>query len=114
LEDGGVNSTIGASDGDAANLVLNGGTLRYTGAGSSTDRQFTLGGSFTLEASGTGAVSYADAAAITQSGSGNRTLTLSGTNTGNNILAAGIENPAGGATSLTKTGAGTWILTNPN
>ncbi|WP_368564705.1 autotransporter-associated beta strand repeat-containing protein [Pseudoxanthomonas sp. UTMC 1351] len=43
LENGGVNSSIGASAAGPANLVLNGGTLRYAGAGGSTDRQFTLG-----------------------------------------------------------------------
>jgi autotransporter-associated beta strand protein len=33
LADGGQNSGIGASSNDAANLVLNGGTLKFTGGG---------------------------------------------------------------------------------
>lgn len=116
LDDGGANSTIGASNGDAANLVLNGGTLRYVGAGNSTDRQFTLGPATTsaLDASGTGVVNFTSAAAISFASPGaNQTLTLTGTNTGNNTFAAQITNNVAGQTSLTKTGTGTWMLTNP-
>ncbi|NKC22656.1 hypothetical protein HED50_12805 [Ochrobactrum oryzae] len=43
LNDGGIASSIGASSSAAGSLVLNGGTLRYVGSGSSTNRQFTLG-----------------------------------------------------------------------
>jgi autotransporter-associated beta strand protein len=42
LANGGTDSNIGASSNAAANLVLDGGTLQYTGAGVSTDRLFTL------------------------------------------------------------------------
>src|SRR5690606_32689375 len=39
LSNGGVASSLGASSADAANLVIgNGSTLRYTGAGDTTDR----------------------------------------------------------------------------
>src|SRR3546814_7172137 len=57
LDNGGSNSSIGASGSVASNLVLNGGTLQYMGTGGSTDRQFTLGPSATsrLNSSGTGA-----------------------------------------------------------
>ncbi|MCL1633627.1 autotransporter-associated beta strand repeat-containing protein [Luteimonas sp. SX5] len=113
LESGGIASSIGDSSADAANLVLNGGTLRYVGVGGSTDRQFTLGTSGGgLEASGTGAIDFTSAAPITLSGTGNRTLTLSGTNTDNNALSARIDNPSSGITSLAKTGTGTWVLRN--
>ncbi|WP_273054227.1 autotransporter-associated beta strand repeat-containing protein [Hyphomonas sp.] len=117
IEDGGVNSAIGASTGDAANLVLDGGTLRYIGAGSLTDRQFTLGASNTsaLEASGTGTIEFTNAAAISfSSPDTNQRLTLGGTNTGDNRLAALVANNGVGETSLSKTGTGTWILTNPD
>ena len=44
LANGGVSSSIGASASAAANLVFNGGSLSYAGAGdASTDRDFTLG-----------------------------------------------------------------------
>lgn len=55
LANGGSNSGIGASTSAAANLVFDGGTLRYTGAGSVvTDRAFTLnagGGTIDVSAS---------------------------------------------------------------
>ncbi|MGK9286653.1 autotransporter-associated beta strand repeat-containing protein [Sinorhizobium meliloti] len=114
LANGGVNSSIGASSSTAANLVLNGSTLRYVGTGDSTNRQFTLGaGNSTLDSSGTGAVQFTYGGAVTLAG-GNvpRTLTLTGTNTGTNILAAQLDDSGTGVTSLTKTGAGTWRLTN--
>ncbi|MGR4867942.1 autotransporter-associated beta strand repeat-containing protein [Variovorax sp. LARHSF232] len=114
LPNGGVNSSIGASTSNPANLVLNGGTLRYVGAGDSTDRQFTLGTSGgTLDASGTGIIEFASTAPVTLAGANTaRTLTLTGTNTGYNILAAQLDNNGAGITSLTKTGTGTWRLTN--
>ncbi len=113
LANGGVNSSIGASSAAASNLVLNGGTLQYVGAGDRTDRQFTLGaGNSGIDASGTGAINFTSTAPATLTGSGNRTLTLSGTNTGNNTLSAELDNPASGVTGLTKTGAGTWVLKN--
>ncbi len=43
LADGHLASGIGYSAPDAENLILNGGTLRYTGAGSSSDRLFSVG-----------------------------------------------------------------------
>src|SRR5690606_10214848 len=66
LEDGGFASSIGASSADPGNLVLNGGTLQYIGAGDSTDRRFTLGVSNNsrLDASGTGAVAFTNTADI--------------------------------------------------
>jgi fibronectin-binding autotransporter adhesin len=42
LGNGGSNSGIGASSNAAGNLVLGGGSLRYTGATATTDRAFTL------------------------------------------------------------------------
>lgn len=116
LTDGGVASSIGASSADASNLVINGGTLRYVGAGGSTDRQFTLGasGGNALDASGTGAIEFTSTAPLTFSGTDTaQTLTLTGSNAGDNKLAVRITNNGVGVTSLTKTGVGTWILTNP-
>ncbi len=116
MEDGGANSSIGASTADAGNLILNGGTLSYVGAGDDTNREFTLGtAGGALDASGTGAVNFTSTDAITLAGTdAPRTLTLTGTSTSDNRLAALIENNGVGETRVTKTGAGTWILTNPN
>ncbi|WP_395746032.1 autotransporter-associated beta strand repeat-containing protein [Prosthecobacter sp.] len=115
LADGGSASSIGAATNAASNLVLNGGTLQYTGSGSSTDRLFSVGTSGgTLDASGTGAVNFTNTGAMGfNSQTGTRTLTLTGTNTGTNTLAAAIGDNSG-ATSVTKTGAGTWALTGTN
>ncbi|TPI99681.1 autotransporter outer membrane beta-barrel domain-containing protein [Mesorhizobium sp. B2-8-1] len=113
LNNGGVASSIGDSGAAATNLVLNGGTLLYTGAGDSTDRQFTLGSSGGgLDASGIGAINFTSTAAVALPGAGARTLTLSGTNIANNTLSARIDNPSGATTALTKSGTGTWVLKN--
>jgi len=75
---------LGAADGSPGNLVLNGGTLRYTGATASTDHGVTLnpnGGTLEISASAT-------------------TLTLS------NVLA--------GSGTLTKTGTGKLALNAAN
>ncbi len=114
LANGGSNSSIGKSDNTAASLVLNGGTLQYTGGDVSTDRLFTLGAGAsagTLDASGTGAVNFSNTGNVAFTGSGTRTLTLTGSNTGANTLAAVLGDDASGATSLAKSGAGTWVLT---
>lgn len=117
LGNGGSASSIGSSSADASNLVLNGGTLQYRGAGGSTDRRFTLGSSTasTLDASGTGAIVFANTAGLTfSSPNANQTLNLGGTSNHDNVLAAQITDNGTGVTRLTKADAGTWILTNPN
>ena len=130
LADGGLASGIGSSTSISTNLIINGGTLKYTGAATSTDRLFrvgesTTGGTATIEASGTGAVNFTNTGAITYGTAGStgtpqiRSLVLGGTNTGDNTLSAAIGNN-GGATngnstvSLTKSGVGKWILTGAN
>ncbi|MEZ0217917.1 MAG: beta strand repeat-containing protein, partial [Rariglobus sp.] len=117
LANGGVNSSIGASPNAAANLVLNGGTLRYTGPAASTDRVFTLGttAGSTLDASGSGALTFAHTGAHILAGTNTaRTLTLTGSNTGNNTLAGIITDNGTGVTSLVKSGGGTWVLGGAN
>ncbi|WP_265919827.1 autotransporter outer membrane beta-barrel domain-containing protein [Cupriavidus nantongensis] len=114
IANGGVVSGIGASGNAAANLVLDGGILQYTGTGASTDRQFTLttrGGS--LEASGSGALNFTNTAPIALSGAGARALTLTGSNTAANTLRAALAD-SGGASSLIKAGAGRWVLAGNN
>jgi fibronectin-binding autotransporter adhesin len=108
LKDGGTASSIGDSSNVAANLVINGGTLKYTGGVQSTNRNFTIGtNGGTLDASGSGALTITGAPTMT--GGTTRTLTLTGTNAGANTLQGAIGNGSGD-TSLVKNGDGTWIL----
>jgi autotransporter-associated beta strand protein len=56
---GSNNDSLGSTSNAAANLVINGGTLKYIGTGSTTDRLFTIGApGMTLDASGTGPVVF--------------------------------------------------------
>ena len=122
---GGAGSSIGAGSSAASNLVLNGGTLAYIGAGTSTDRLFTLSTTpSALDASGAGAVNFTNTGALGFLNSGNRTFTIQGQNTGANTIAAGINDSylvaglngslAHGVTTLVKNGNGTWVLTGNN
>ena len=108
LASGGSPSDIGQAGSAAANLVLNGGTLQYTGAGATIDRLFTLGtAGGTIDDAGAGSLVLNNSGAIALSGSGARTLTLTGTGT-DELDASLADN--GGATALTKSGAGTWVV----
>ena len=107
IGNGGVSGNLGQATNAAANLVLSGGTLKYTGATASTDRNYTLTAattstvevtnSATLTISG---ASTATTGALTKTGLG--TLKLSGTNlnTGITTISAGtIELGAANAIS---------------
>src|SRR5205823_2978254 len=82
LANGGTASNLGQSSNAATNLVVDGGTLQYTGPAASTDRLFTLsqnGG--TLGASGNGAVNTTGTlggTGIIAPGSGNAVTVASG------------------------------------
>src|SRR5207248_8723431 len=52
IPNAGVPSPIGAAYNGASDLVLTGGTLRYTGAAGSTNRLFSLNGNAAIDASG--------------------------------------------------------------
>lgn len=55
----GVANNLGISTSAAANLILNGGTLKYTGAATSTNRLFTIAGNGgTIDSSGSGTLSF--------------------------------------------------------
>ncbi|HOF18509.1 MAG TPA: autotransporter-associated beta strand repeat-containing protein, partial [Phycisphaerae bacterium] len=116
LANGGVASGIGMSSNDAANLVLNGGTLQYTGPAVTIDRNFSLpqgsssGG--TLDASGTGALTITGN--VTGGTTGTKYLYLTGTNTDANTLSGAIADGSGSTTRLYKTGTGTWALSGNN
>jgi len=127
LDIGGNNSSIGKSSSAAANLVFNvpaatdNATLRYTGAGDSTDRLFQVntsndGASVTLDASGSGALKFTNTGSPTfGTANKNPNWFLKGNNTGDNTLAISIIKNGGTANpTLTKSGVGTWILTGAN
>jgi len=84
IGNGGVAGNLGKATNAAGNLVFNGGTLQYTGATASTDRNFTIN---------TGKTATIDV-------------------TTNNLTMSGASTTTTGA--LTKTGAGTLILSGAN
>ncbi len=115
LANGGSNSNIGAATSDAANLVINGRTLKYTGVDVSTDHLFTIGASgATINSSGSaGALAFSNSGIIVASGTGARTLTLTGTASAS-IAGAISDDASSNATALTKTGSNTWTLSGIN
>ncbi|NLG17248.1 MAG: hypothetical protein GX556_07970, partial [Fibrobacter sp.] len=115
IADGGKNSGIGKSSSSDSNLVLDGGTLRHTGAAASTDRLFTLtekGGN--IYASGTGPLKFTNPGTIAFSGSGDRFLEIGGAAEDTSRFSPVIEDGPGGPTLLKKSGPGTFILTGTN
>jgi autotransporter-associated beta strand protein len=116
MSNGGGGSGVGASSNAATNLILNGGTLEYTGTSNiTTDRLFSVGSSGggiavsssgSLIFNGTGSIGF-------NSQTGSRTLTLGGTGTGS--LAVGITDVTGGGlVAIDKRGTGTWTLSGNN
>ena len=102
-----ANGDAAASWGSGISAVPVSGTLKYVGAGHSTTRSLTLTGPApTLDASGSGAVEYANATQTNEA----RTLTLTGTSTAPNVAGFAIGNTSF-TTSLLKHGTGRWQLT---
>ena len=110
---GGAPSPLGASGNEAANLVLGGGRLVYTGPTLAPERLFSMSTNGTIGSSGTGPLTFAGGT-ITQSGANARTLTLSGVNQDGNTFASTVVNVSGSTTSVAKTGYGNWTLTGPS
>jgi fibronectin-binding autotransporter adhesin len=110
---GGAASGIGSSSSTASNLVIDGGTLRYTGAATTTARRFVVGvNGATIENLGVGSLGFTSANPLSTSGNGSRTLTLTGTNTSiDNVFEPAIVEGTGGPTSVVKNGSGNWSLT---
>ena len=124
LASGGNNSSIGNSGTNAGagsvatGLVIDNGTLKYSGTGDTTNRLFTIGsGGATIDASGASnaAISFNGTGSLAAGTTGSRTLTLTGASTGANTFTSVIANPTtSGTTVLTKSGAGTWVLNGAN
>ncbi|MBZ0091606.1 MAG: autotransporter-associated beta strand repeat-containing protein, partial [Sulfuricellaceae bacterium] len=114
IGNGGVAGNLGAATSAAANLVLSGGSLQYTGADASTNRNFTLtaGTTSTLDVSANNltlsGASTNTTGALTKAGSG--TLTLAGANlyTGLTTVSAG-KLVAANAAALGSTAGGTTV-----
>ena len=111
LASGGTASGIGASANAAANLVFDGGTLRYTGAGSAvTDRAFTLNagggtivvsnGATTLVVGGGGT----GAGGLVKEGAGILTLTGTSNYSGGTTITAGTLRIGNGVADGSLTG----------
>lgn len=107
LANGGVASGIGAASAASPNLILSGGTLRYTGGSTSTDRGATFSGAgATLDVVNAGTTlawngTNLGSGALVKSGAG--TLVLSANNSfgGGTVLSNGtlaLDGPAGGGT----------------
>ncbi len=103
---GGIVSSLGASGNAASNVVLNGGTLRYTGGTASTDRGFSLNSTGSIDSSGTGLLTLTGT--ILPNATGTDTLTLTGGTGG--VLASSYADNGSDIGALTKAGTGTWTL----
>ncbi|MBV5345632.1 MAG: autotransporter-associated beta strand repeat-containing protein, partial [Rhodoferax sp.] len=106
LADGGVASGIGAAVANASNLILAGGTLKYSGSSVAIDRAFTLSDatSSTIEVSTAGSNLTLNGAAASSSGafikSGAGTLTFNADN-----LYGGSTTVNAGSLVVTSTGS---------
>ena len=115
IADGGTVSGLGNSTNATANLVLNGGTLNYTGASASSNRNFTLvsstssgirvdNGATVLTLSGTSAATSGN---LAKSGNGTLVLTGSHAYTGSTTISAGtLQIGAGGASGSIESTSG--------
>ena len=115
LANGGVASDLGKAANTAASVVLNGGTLQYTGSAQNSDHLFTVGAAGgAIDASGSGALNLNNTGTAVASGTGSRVLTLTGTSTAANTLAPVVADPSSGTTAVTKSGTGSWTLPSAN
>jgi autotransporter-associated beta strand protein len=124
IGNGGVAGNLGQATNAAANIVLDGGTLKFVGGTAQTsNRGFTLtqsGGTLDSSPSAAIALNLNGAAAIAFSGTGARTLTLTGTDpnavapTGQTLSAIIGDAAAGQATTVVKNGNNAWQLAGNN
>jgi autotransporter-associated beta strand protein len=130
IANGALESGLGASTNTAGGLYLYGGTLRYTGAAASTDRSFTVGSAgATIDASGSGALTWAPASGLafgfntnnslnTTTAAQNQRLTFTGNSTADNTFGSAtglLADPTNvGRLQVTKEGSGKWILNQAN
>lgn len=115
IKNGGVASTLGASDSVVNGIILAGGRLQYTGSGHTTDRLFNLTSSSAIEASGTGALVFNSTSTMGAEGAA-RILYLTGYSHADNRMGLNLANvtTGGNTTSIVKNGSGHWILSGNN
>ena len=90
-------------------MILDGGTLFYTGPTTTTNRLFTVtqnGGAIYAN----GGLTFNNGGVIVFSGTGDRTLSLEGETTTACTFGNDIGDPTSGITSLTKDRSCTWIM----
>lgn len=128
IGDSGVASALGSGGMIVAgNSGGSTGTLRYTGAAASTNRQIQIGSGATgsstvgviVQNDGSGALSFTNSIfnPAYATGTSTKVLTLSGSNSDSNTIQGVIaDNSAanGGFIALTKDGSGLWILAGNN
>jgi autotransporter-associated beta strand protein len=103
-----ANGGVDAAWGRGTTAVVVKGTLKYTGGTSQTTRTVLLSASSpTLDASGSGAVTFLSVSLD----NGSKTITLQGSNTGPNTIGSALPDQ-GGTTALVKDGSGKWVLNN--
>ncbi len=115
IANGSQNSSLGASDNSAANLVVDGGTLRYLGATVATDRAATLGGNgATVSVAASDAIltvsgALTGAGKLTKSGDGTLVLGVANNYAGGTVINSGKlqvnNNTATGAGGITNNAA---------
>jgi len=95
INNGGTAGNLGNATSSAANIVFDGGTLRYTGANATSDRAFTINAGKTATIDTANNISFAGATgtatngALTKTGAGVLTLTGTNTYTGNTTVSTG-------------------------
>ena len=105
IDNGGVAGNLGQASSAAANLVLGGGTLQYTGATASTNRGFTLTAGTTSSIDVTynnltiSGASAATTGALTKTGAGTLTFTAANGYTGLTTISAGTLAIGNGGTT---------------
>lgn len=116
ITNGTLQFASGASFGGATSAIVMGqsgastGTFKYTGAGDTLARGFSLNGNGILDASGTGALTITGNVVVT--GGYNQTLDLRGTGSG--IYSGSIGQNGATTSQVRKSGAGTWTLSGAN
>ena len=127
LGNAGVAGSLGAPAGANATVRVTAGagtatqgTLRYVGGTTSTDRTIDMASTAgsvigTLDASGSGPITFTSIAASGASGAANaRRLYLTGVNTNANTISGSIPTGYNGNMKVEKNGIGTWVLTAAN
>ncbi|MEP4078331.1 beta strand repeat-containing protein [Haloferula sp.] len=130
ITDSGLPSAVGTNSVISLGYNNENGTLRYAGAGDSTNRQVRIGEEFggtsttggaIIENNGTGALVFTNAAfnePETDNGVGLRALTLGGSNADANevqgTIADNNDTVIDQAVSVIKNGVGTWCLSGTN